>query len=285
MSDILKLSDISSLKAHIVSVKSRGEKIGFVPTMGALHEGHLSLIKHAHKNASHIIASIFVNPTQFGAGEDLNRYPRPIEADLVKLHKAGVQSVFLPDVKDMYPQGFSTRVEVDTLGTMMEGAARAGHFHGVTLVVAKLFNLVQPDVAVFGEKDWQQLAIIKRMVLDLDFPTQIIAAPTIRDEYGLALSSRNSYLSEKELQIARKLNGVLNDLAQETAHSGFTDYLHQKTIDTLLTAGFSKIDYLECRDSYTLTKIDANQKGEARLFIAAYIGKTRLIDNVKITLL
>ncbi|MEM9211099.1 MAG: pantoate--beta-alanine ligase [Pseudomonadota bacterium] len=280
MPDVVR--DIAALREVVRDWRRDGHRIGLVPTMGALHEGHLSLLSHAFVSCSKVITTIFVNPTQFGAHEDLDAYPRDEARDLDMIAEAGGQLVFIPSVETMYPTEFSTRVEVDGLTDVMDGAARPGHFNGVTQIVSKLLNQAQADVAVFGEKDWQQLAIIRRMVSDLDVPTDIQGAPTVRDAFGLALSSRNAYLSPDELSIARRLNVVLKKAAYDIAASDYPTDICKTATDDILTLGFQSVDYLECRDAVNLSLVDKLHKRSARLFVAAKIGRARLIDNVAV---
>ena len=263
---------------------ARGQLAGtlaFVPTMGALHAGHMALVAEGKKRADQVAASIFVNPMQFGQGEDFSRYPRREGEDARMLEEAGCDLLWLPGVGDIYPEGFSTRVTISGVSQLWEGAARPGHFDGVATVVAKLLNSMRPDVALFGEKDFQQLVVIRRMVEDLAIPVQIIGVPTVREEDGLALSSRNAYLSEEDRQRAVALPRAL-DYARGAIHNG--DPLNM-VLDTarksLIEAGFSRIDYFALVDAITLQPLDRPQ-GEMRLIAAAAIGQTRLIDNVAV---
>ncbi|PJB72421.1 MAG: pantoate--beta-alanine ligase [Alphaproteobacteria bacterium CG_4_9_14_3_um_filter_47_13] len=268
-----------SLRAFVQAQRKQGKKIALVPTMGALHNGHLSLVRQGIEKADCVIASIFVNPAQFGANEDLDAYPRPWESDFEKLEKAGVHSIFRPSVKEIYPDGFATMISVKHVSEPLEGAHRPGHFDGVATIVAKLFWLCQPDIALFGEKDWQQLQIIRRMVTDLNIPVEILGAPIIRDEKGLALSSRNAYLSQKEYGIACQLNKILFSMAQQIKQGHALPEVRKEGRKALEKAGFDKIDYLEILDEITL---EAAQNGSLRIFAAVKIGKTRLIDNVPV---
>jgi pantoate--beta-alanine ligase len=253
--------------------------VALVPTMGALHAGHMALVAEARTRADKVAASIFVNPAQFGAGEDFGRYPRRENDDAQMLQAAGCDLLWIPSVDDVYPDGFATKVSVSGLSERWEGEARPGHFDGVATVVAKLLLAVRPDVAVFGEKDFQQLAVIRRMVADLGIPVEIVGVPTVREADGLALSSRNAYLSPDEharavalpraLQAARAaiLSGVPVATALRDAKQAMVD------------AGFLRVDYLALVDAATLHPLDEPQ-GEMRLIAAAAIGATRLIDNV-----
>lgn len=255
--------------------------LALVPTMGALHEGHMALISEAKNRADNVAASIFVNPTQFGKGEDYGRYPRQERTDAQMLGDAGCDLLWTPSVNDIYPDGFSTTVGVAGVSERWEGEARPGHFNGVATVVARLLLSVRPDIALFGEKDFQQLVVIRRMVEDLAIPVQIIGVPTVREEDGLALSSRNAYLSEEDRQRAVALPRAL-DYARGAIHNG--DPLNM-VLDTarksLIEAGFSRIDYFALVDAITLQPLDRPQ-GEMRLIAAAAIGQTRLIDNVAV---
>lgn len=262
-------------------------RLAFVPTMGALHAGHISLVESAKKHASHVMVSIFVNPTQFGPNEDFEKYPRTLEADLALLNEAGVSAVFVPPVSCIYPQGFATNISVGKLGSRWCGAARPGHFDGVATVVARLFGLVKPDVAVFGEKDFQQLAIIKRMALDLALGVEIIGAPIMREEDGLAMSSRNRYLVEKERAIAPAMHAILQQLSAqlstlgEQADTQAIQAMLEAAKNDLFKAGFSKVDYLALVDAESLEPLES-LKSPARLLAAAWLGTTRLIDNIEV---
>ncbi len=263
-------------------IRSSGGTIALVPTMGALHAGHMALVNLATQQADHVIVSIFVNPKQFGPNEDLDKYPRREQADATLLAEAGVSVLWMPTVDQVYPDGFATNVSVAKLGDGLCSATRPGHFDGVATVVAKLFNQVRPDVAIFGEKDWQQLAIIRRMALDLDLGVQVIALPTQREADGLALSSRNAYLTKAErasaVAIPRSLRAAATDLAQ-----GGLITLSLETVRlNLLDVGFSNIDYVALVDAATLDPLERLDR-EARLMVAARIGATRLIDNIAVS--
>lgn len=256
----------------------RGKKRAFVPTMGALHEGHLSLCDHA-RNAigpkGDLVASIFVNPAQFGPGEDFEAYPRPLDADLDKCRARGVDLIFAPEADALYRPDRSVAVTENTLSRGLCGASRPGHFDGVCTVVTKLFHLVQPDLAVFGEKDYQQLAVIRRMVRDLDFPVEILGAPIVREDSGLAMSSRNQYLSERERAEAPALHRALA-AAAEASTAGEALALARRELDT---TSLGRIDYLEAVDPETLEPLPKDSTGPGRLLLAVFFGKTRLIDN------
>lgn len=254
--------------------------VGLVPTMGALHAGHISLVKLAKKKADKAVVSIFVNPTQFAANEDLSRYPRDEAGDLAKLAAAEADLVWSPGVEEMYPNGFSTGVRAGSAAKDLEGVFRPGHFDGVATVCAKLFNQVTPDIAVFGEKDFQQLAVLRQMVRDLNMPLKLIGSPTKRDADGLALSSRNAYLSEAERKIAPALYAAISALAKDVANgadipAGVADAKRKVT-----AAGFTKIDYIEVRDAETLEPASTASGRTMRVLAACWLGKTRLIDNV-----
>ena len=263
-------------------IKQKGKIIGFVPTMGYLHEGHLSLVRVAKKKSDVLVVSIFINPTQFGPKDDFKRYPKDLKRDKRLLKEIGCDFLFVPDIKNMYPEGYDTYVEVENLTRILEGASRPEHFKGVTTIVAKLFNIVQPDIAVFGQKDFQQAVVIKRMVKDLNFPVKIIVAPTIREKSGLALSSRNLYLSDEEKKQALVLYQSLN-LAKKMIESGERDSRRIKNRMRLLIQKKpkAKIDYIAINDSETLRPLK-KLKGNVLISLAVRVGKTRLIDNVRI---
>ncbi|MFY0690714.1 MAG: pantoate--beta-alanine ligase [Paracoccaceae bacterium] len=274
--------DIEGVRAQHDAWRKSGETIGIVPTMGALHDGHLALVRAAQGECERVITTIFVNPTQFGAGEDLDAYPATIEADMARLRDAGVDLVFQPTRDTVYPAGFATRVEVDGLTDVLCGASRPGHFNGVTQVVAKLLNIAAADRAYFGEKDWQQLAIVKRMASDLNFTTRIVGVPIVRAADGLALSSRNAYLSAQERATAPALNAALREAAHDIRSGMGARGACAKASEALLEAGFRQVDYLECRDAVSLAPLEHHNEGEARLFAAAFLGKARLIDNISV---
>jgi pantoate--beta-alanine ligase len=249
--------------------------------MGALHAGHMALVEEAKRKADRIAATIFVNPAQFGPNEDFSRYPRREAEDARMLEQAGCDLLWMPSPADMYPQGFSTSVHVSGVSDRWEGEARPGHFDGVATVVAKLLISVRPDVAMFGEKDFQQLAVIRRLVADLDIPTEIAAVPTVREEDGLALSSRNAYLSEDERQRAAALPRALQ-YARDAIRDGTAVRLALDTArKSLVEAGFSRIDYFALVDAATLEPLES-PAGDMRLIAAAVIGPTRLIDNLAV---
>lgn len=272
MQVIQSLSDIQNLR-HPISAK-----VGFVPTMGYLHEGHLSLVEAAKKDCDIVIVSIFVNPAQFGPSEDLSIYPRDLDKDLSLLKSLDVDYVFFPTEEMMYPKGYKTWVEVEQLSDILCGSSRPGHFKGVCTVVLKLVNLVKPHYMYMGEKDFQQLSILRIMLSDLNVPTQIISCPIVRESDGLAKSSRNVFLNPEQRLRALCLSQALH-LAKEMVASGITDVnlIQDQAIQHIDKAG-AKLDYLQVRDSNTLLE-QQNVDETSRMFIAAWVGKTRLIDN------
>lgn len=276
---------LRELRAAIAQARAEGKQIGFVPTMGNLHAGHVSLVQIAAQRADFVVASIFVNPLQFGAGEDLDKYPRTLAADQEKLLAAGCHLLFHPDVAEIYPHGMGdqTRVSVPGVSEGLCGASRPGHFEGVATVVTKLFNMVQPDLAVFGEKDYQQLAVIRALVQALNMPIQIIGAPTQRAEDGLALSSRNGYLSDEQRATAPALYRGLQTIAEELRR-GARDYarLIETTQAQQRTAGFIP-DYLEIRNAVNLRPAQVDDH-HLVILTAAQLGSTRLIDNLVVEL-
>ena len=254
-------------------------RVALVPTMGALHAGHMALVEEAKRRADRVAASIIVNPAQFGPNEDFSRYPRREGEDARMLEDAGCDLIWMPSVSDIYPQGFSTTVHVAGVSKRWEGEARPGHFNGVATIVAKLLIAMRPDVALFGEKDFQQLAVIRRMVFDLNIPTKIVAVPTVREEDGLALSSRNAYLSPEERARAVALPRAL-EYAREAIKEGKPVRMVLDTArKSLIDGGFSRIDYLALVVASTLEPLEA-PAGDMRLIAAAVIGTTRLIDNL-----
>lgn len=263
-----------------INLKKKGNKIGFVPTMGALHFGHLSLVRRANQISHNTIVSIFVNPLQFGANEDFDKYPRDLTKDAEALKELNVDYIFAPEINGIYPEGFSTEIINSTLGNILCGKSRPGHFKGVLTIVAKLFNIIQPDFAIFGQKDYQQLILIKRMVQDLNFPVEIVSCPIVRESDGLAMSSRNSYLSPEERKAATILYKSLQ-LAEEMVENGETNLeLIKKEVSKMISSQpLAKIDYVETVHPHTLEAV-SSLKGEAVLLLAVYIGQTRLIDNV-----
>ena len=280
MSELPMVRTVTDLRRQVARWRSDGLTVSFTPTMGALHEGHLSLVKRAKAEADRVIASVFVNPTQFGPGEDLDAYPRDEAGDAAKLAGAGCDLLFAPAVGEMYPEGFATSVRVSGLTNCLCGASRPGHFDGVATVVSKLLGQARPDIAVFGEKDYQQLQVIKRVNADLDLGARIIGAPTVREEDGLAMSSRNAYLSEGQRLSAGKLNVILNNAAGALSRGARVGETLDAARKALAAAGFDRIDYLEARSSEGLALQGPGPVTEpSRVFAAAFLGKTRLIDN------
>jgi pantoate--beta-alanine ligase len=280
-SRVQTIDDIQSLRNVRAAVRQRHHRVSLVPTMGALHAGHLALVELARQRADYVVVSLFVNPTQFGPDEDFDAYPRTLAADQEKLSAAGVDLLWAPDAAVMYPAGFATTVSVAGLGDHLCGAVRPGHFDGVATVVTKLFGQVQPDVAVFGEKDWQQLTIIRRINADLDLTVEIVGAPILREADGLALSSRNAYLDPAQRQLAAHFPAAL--------HSVRTAILEGRSVadavaagrDSLHNAGIDRIDYLDVIEPDSLAVLDSFS-GVARVVGAVRVGQTRLIDNMLI---
>ena len=273
---------LKELRTILRGYRQQGKTIGLVPTMGNLHEGHLSLVREARRHSDEVVVSIFVNPTQFGPNEDFDRYPRTLDADAAALVDAGTDLLFAPSVDEMYPLGQNqTWVDVDGLGDHLCGASREGHFRGVTTVVSKLFNIVQPDVAVFGEKDFQQLAILRRMSEELLFPIKIVGASTSRESDGLARSSRNGFLNESERTLAPQLYKTLQQLKADI-EAGESDYqeLESRYRDSLEQAGF-QVDYLTVANARSLAPASADDS-DLVVAVAAKLGNTRLIDNVSL---
>lgn len=272
---------VADLRARVAEWRRQGQKVALVPTMGALHEGHLSLVRAAQKLADRVVVSIFVNPRQFGANEDFGRYPRQEAEDTEKLANVAADLLFAPDVTEMYPEGFATNVSVGGVTEGLCGAARPGHFDGVATVVTKLLLQCLPDVAVFGEKDYQQLLTIKRVARDLNIPVAILGAPTMREADGLAMSSRNAYLSPEERRIAARLPAILRELVAAAERGDELSALCARGIAELKAAGFASVDYLEFRDAETLAPVSRIER-PARILVAARLGNTRLIDNMPV---
>lgn len=272
---------VADLRAQVGAWRAAGQRIGFVPTMGALHEGHLSLVRLAGARAERVVASVFVNPTQFGPHEDFDAYPRDEASDAALLAEAGCHLLFAPTVEAMYPPGASTTITVAGVSEPLDGLARPGHFAGVATVVTKLLNQCRPDVAVFGEKDFQQLQVIRRLVRDLNLPVEIVGGPVVRAEDGLALSSRNAYLSAGERPIAGRLNRMLAEALARLRTGEDVERVETWAVADLLAAGFGSIDYVEARVPETLARLGPGPAtGPIRLLAAARLGRTRLIDNV-----
>lgn len=275
------IHDRAALTAQMTQFRAKGETVALVPTMGALHAGHLALVADAKRRAQRVVVSIFVNPKQFGPNEDFEAYPRNAAADSAKLMAAGVDVLWMPSVAEIYPAGFATNIRVAGLPDRLCGAARPGHFDGVATVVAKLFNQVRPDIAIFGEKDWQQLAIIRRMAADLDLGVEVIGFPTQREEDGLALSSRNAYLTAEERTAALALPRALAAAVRAIEAGEDPAATLAAVAPALLKAGFSSVDYVELVDAETLVPLNQVDR-PGRLLAAARIGKARLIDNLPV---
>jgi pantoate--beta-alanine ligase len=272
---------VQELRQQVSAWRAAGDRIALVPTMGALHAGHMALMTAARQHADRVVLTIFVNPTQFAPTEDLSRYPRTLDADLAKASEAGADLAFVPDVAEMYPEGFATTVSLTGPALGLETDFRPTHFAGVATVVAKLFIQAAPDVAMFGEKDYQQLQVVTRMARDLDLPLRVIGVPTLRETDGLALSSRNVYLSMEERAAAPVLYRALEDAAAAMAAGTPIPQAVDAARATVCAAGFD-LQYLEARHAQTLAPIDALAEGPVRLLVAARIGTTRLIDNIAV---
>ncbi|GGH07877.1 pantoate--beta-alanine ligase [Silvibacterium dinghuense] len=271
---------VAEVRAALVALRAGLGAVGFVPTMGALHEGHLSLVRAAKEGCGSVIVSIFVNPTQFGPNEDFAKYPRTFEADCALLEAEGVDLVFAPQVEEMYPQGAATFVEVEGLSDRLDGASRPGHFRGVATVVAKLFHIVQPTRAYFGQKDAAQVAVLRRMVRELHFPLELVACATVREADGLAMSSRNRYLSVEERKQALVLKRALDAIAAlQAAGERDAAALRAAGLRVIEAEPAAKLDYLKLVHPLTLEDV-ARTEGETLVAVAAWIGSTRLIDNV-----
>jgi len=279
------LHTIAQLRAAVSRARQEGKRIGLVPTMGNLHAGHIALVEKALQRTDYVVVSIFVNPMQFGAGEDLDSYPRTLPEDQSKLHEIGTHMIFAPNVSEMYPDGMEghTRVAVPVVSEGLCGSSRPGHFEGVATVVSKLLNIVQPDLAIFGQKDFQQLAVIRKMAHELCMPVQIMGEPTVRAANGLALSSRNGYLSEEQLASAPQLYKTLQQIAAalQSGRRDFASVIEEARVQ-LVTAGLQP-DYLDLRDAHSLQPVNV-QSQEVVALAAAYLGKTRLIDNLQFTI-
>jgi len=285
------IDGFTGASAHVQIVRNSEElaqsrsalqgRVALVPTMGALHAGHMALVAEARDRADKVIATIFVNPAQFGEGEDFGRYPRREADDAAMLEAAGCDLLWTPSVADIYPDGFATKISVSGVSDRWEGEARPGHFDGVATVVAKLLLAVQPDLALFGEKDFQQLAVIRRLVADLGLPLEIVGVPTVREADGLALSSRNAYLSREERERAVALPNALKAARDALRAGAPVSGVLQAAKQSLIDAGFLRIDYLALVDASTLEPLE-QPKAEMRLIAAAVIGTTRLIDNIAV---
>ena len=275
------IRETRQLPAALIALRAGGKSLALVPTMGALHAGHMALVEEARRRADRVAATIFVNPLQFGANEDLDRYPRQEEKDAQMLAAAGCDLLWMPDAEDMYPPGFATTISVKGLSERWEGEVRPGHFDGVATVVAKLLCAIRPDIALFGEKDFQQLAVIRRMTQDLQIGVEVLGVPTLRDKDGLALSSRNAYLSADERARAVELPRALNEAAERILTATSVAEALELAKDRLKAAGFSRIDYFALVNAMTLEPLD-RPVGPMRLIAAAVIGTTRLIDNIPV---
>jgi pantoate--beta-alanine ligase len=276
------IRELVALRSAVADLRAAAKRIALVPTMGALHEGHLALVEEGQRRADAVVTSIFVNPKQFGPNEDLGRYPRRERTDAQLLEKIGCDILWAPTVETMYPEGFATNVSVSGISEVLDGAARPGHFDGVATVVLKLLQQARPDVALFGEKDWQQLTVIRRMTGDMDLGVEIVGVRTVRDDQGLALSSRNAYLTEDELVRARTLPRALGEAAAAIGRGEAVEGALATAIARLTEAGFDPIDYVTLRDAETLAPIDSLGERPARLLAAAKIGGARLIDNLAV---
>ncbi|GAB1102942.1 MAG: pantoate--beta-alanine ligase [Shewanella algae] len=280
---MLTTAKIDEIRTRVREWRQKGETVAFVPTMGNLHQGHVSLILEAARRADHVVASIFVNPLQFGKNEDLDAYPRTLGADQQKLTEAGCELLFTPTPELIYPKGLDaqTFVEVPGLSDELCGASRPGHFRGVATIVCKLFNIVQPDIALFGRKDYQQLLVIKTMVTDLSLPIEVIGVETVREDSGLALSSRNGYLTEAEKALAPKLKASMDKLAEAIVLGQDIDQAISNAKEFLRAAGLEP-DYLEVREASSLKPVSSDDKSLV-ILAAAYLGKARLIDNMTLS--
>lgn len=281
MNSLQIVRTVADLRKIVADWRKAGLRVALVPTMGALHQGHLSLVETARVHADRVVASIFVNPKQFGPNEDLSRYPRQEAQDADLLQGAGCDVLFAPGVDEMYPNGFATTVSVTGVSSGLCGDERPGHFDGVATVVTKLLNMARPDVAIFGEKDYQQLQVIRRFVEDLNIGVEIIGAPIVREADGLAMSSRNAYLNAEQRTIASALPAALAQVRDQIAGGADVAAAIDAGRKAILEAGFAQVDYLELRDALSLVPMAALDR-EARLFVAARLGTTRLIDNLAV---
>jgi pantoate--beta-alanine ligase len=276
---------VADLRAKVRGWRRDGDRIGLVPTMGALHEGHLSLVRMGKAQAERVVATVFVNPTQFAPTEDLDRYPRQEALDAELLKGAGCDLLFAPSPGEVYPDGFATAVTVSGVSAELEGAARPQMFGGVAVVVAKLFNMAQPDVALFGEKDYQQLLVIRRMARDLDFPIEILGGPTVREDDGLAMSSRNAYLTPAQRRVAASLNRILTGAGRRARGGEAIAAVEGWAAEALRAEGFDAVDYVAIRSAEDLSAFPRpalELHDNARILAAARLGSTRLIDNMAV---
>jgi pantoate--beta-alanine ligase len=280
LTDLPIVRRVADLRRQVAAWRTAGERVALVPTMGFLHAGHLSLVRLGHERADRVVASLFVNPTQFAPSEDFEAYPRDEARDAALLASAGCDLLYAPGVAEMYPQGASTTVTVAGVSAPMDGIARPTHFAGVATIVTKLLTQCGPDVAIFGEKDYQQLMVIKRLARDLDLPVEILGAPTVREADGLALSSRNSYLTPDERAVAPRLNAALRKAGEALRGGAAVDAVEAEGLAALAGAGFGPVDYFEVRAADDLARLGPGPvEGPARVFVAARLGKARLIDN------
>ena len=279
--NLVAVRDVESLRSRIHAWRREGRSVALVPTMGALHKGHITLMNRAQQMADHVVATIFVNPKQFGPREDFAAYPRRESEDFEMLGAAGVHLLFAPDAAVMYPPGFATTVRIAGLTDILDGVQRQGHFDGVATVVAKLLLQALPDIALFGEKDYQQLIIIRRLAADLNIPVDIIGVPTVREADGLALSSRNAYLTAAERAQAPVLHTAISRAAAAIAGGQSIEKCLAAAHDEILKGGFSSVDYVEAREADTLVPLES-RKDTGRVLAAAHLGRARLIDNVAI---
>ncbi len=275
-----QLCSLSDLRGYVLEQRREGVTISFVPTMGALHDGHLQLVREGLKRTDICIPYIFLNPKQFAPSEDLAAYPKTLEADLEKLRSVNAQAVYLPRMEDVYPDGFATTIKPSGVALPLEGEFRPVMFEGVATVVTKMLLQCLPDIALFGEKDYQQLLVIKQFVRDLDIPVDVIGVPTVRDENGLALSSRNAYLTPAQYGTAIRLNKIMTAMAADIKSGMDIAIAEEKAAGMLLDAGFEKLDYITARDAKTLLVPQAGD--DLRILAAVYLGKARLIDNMAV---
>ncbi|MBI1187998.1 MAG: pantoate--beta-alanine ligase [Alphaproteobacteria bacterium] len=282
MPDPVLVRSVADLRAVVHVWRREGLRVALVPTMGALHEGHLSLVRLARMHGERVVASLFVNPKQFSAHEDLDRYPRDEAGDAAKLGQAGCDLLFAPPASEIYPPGFATAVTVSGVSDDLEGAMRPHFFGGVATVVTKLLLQCLPDAAVFGEKDYQQLLMIRRLVRDLDIPVAVVAGPTVREGDGLAMSSRNAYLSANERSAATQMNVILKRAVADLEYGGDIAAIERDATMALDEAGFNPIDYVAVRDAGDLSVLGPRVDRPARILAAAWLGKTRLIDNFSV---